>query len=463
MIIHNPILTGSFTVNGTDVASITSSAASITAINSYTASQDILNGTYATTGSNTFAGIQTINSNLTVTGSITAATLVVQTITSSVIYSSGSNVFGNNIANTQVLTGSVTVTGSFRFGSSNQQTAGSERIYVGQNSAVGIDDANSLSLSVAHAPATGSPTISFTYQFRTNDNAGGNLYGDAIKVVKNAGASSTYTVFTTNSTIGAGTERMRIDSSGNIGIGNTNPQLKLDIRAGSLGIYHNTTGTNGAQIYLGDSNFQGGSYATSAPGIGAVYSSLSGVASDLGFYVYTGVEASRTERMRITSGGIFCFGTATTSQTSLFTAKAAATSTTWSFGPNTFNSADIFRIETYATTGVYLTAGNTSWTANSDERLKNITVNISNAVDALNTLRTVKYSWKKDDTNKIHLGLIAQDVIKVLPEIVDINDDEDKTLGVKYTEMIPVLVKAIQELKSQNDDLQAQITELKNK
>lgn len=146
MIIHNPILTGSFTVNGTDVASITGSAASITALNAYTASQDIrngtytltssfaaqtasftaftssvntftasqlvLNGTYATTGSNTFAGIQTVNSNLVVTGSITAQTLVVQTVTSSVVYSSGSNVFGNNVANTQVFTGSMNLTGS---------------------------------------------------------------------------------------------------------------------------------------------------------------------------------------------------------------------------------------------------------------------------------------------------------------------------------------------------------------
>ena len=119
MIIHNPILTGSFTVNGTDVASITSSAASITALNSYTASQNILNGTYATTGSNTFAGIQTVNSNLVVTGSITAQTLVVQTVSSSVIYSSGSNVFGNDLANTQVLTGSVTITGSLADNGSN--------------------------------------------------------------------------------------------------------------------------------------------------------------------------------------------------------------------------------------------------------------------------------------------------------------------------------------------------------
>jgi hypothetical protein len=119
MIIHNPILTGSFTVNGTDVSSITSSAASLTSLNSYTASQNNRNGTYATTGSNTFAGIQTVNSNLIVTGSITAQTLVVQTVTSSVVYSSGSNVFGNNIANTQVMTGSVYITGSVGIGTNN--------------------------------------------------------------------------------------------------------------------------------------------------------------------------------------------------------------------------------------------------------------------------------------------------------------------------------------------------------
>jgi len=126
MIIHNPILTGSFTVNGTDVSSITSSAASLTSLNAttaslntfsasvltYTSSLNNKTSSFATTGSNTFAGIQTVNSNLVVTGSITAQTLVVQTVTSSVVYSSGSNVFGNNIANTQVFTGSMSLTGS---------------------------------------------------------------------------------------------------------------------------------------------------------------------------------------------------------------------------------------------------------------------------------------------------------------------------------------------------------------
>ena len=100
-----------FTLTSSFAAQTASFTAFTASVNTFTASQNILNGTYATTGSNTFEGIQTINSNLTVTGSITAQTLVVQTVTSSVVYSSGSNVFGNNIANTQTFTGSMSVSG----------------------------------------------------------------------------------------------------------------------------------------------------------------------------------------------------------------------------------------------------------------------------------------------------------------------------------------------------------------
>jgi len=54
-----------------------------------------------------------------VRGTLTAQTLVVQTVTSSIVYSSGSNIFGNDLTNTQILTGSVTVTGSLAVNNSN--------------------------------------------------------------------------------------------------------------------------------------------------------------------------------------------------------------------------------------------------------------------------------------------------------------------------------------------------------
>jgi hypothetical protein len=67
---------------------------------------------FATTGSNQFNGTQTVTGSFTVTGQVVAQTLNVQQVTSSIVYSSGSNIFGNSLGNTQQFTGSVSVTGS---------------------------------------------------------------------------------------------------------------------------------------------------------------------------------------------------------------------------------------------------------------------------------------------------------------------------------------------------------------
>lgn len=49
------------------------------------------------------------------------------------------------------------------------------------------------------------------------------------------------------------------------------------------------------------------------------------------------------------------------------------------------------------------------------------------------------------------LGLIAQEVHTIIPEIVDVPEDPEAYLSIRYSELIPVLVKAIQE---QNEQLQ---------
>ena len=75
-------------------------------------------GSYATTGSNVFVGSQVItgsicsNGNIVTTGQIVAQTINVQQVTSSIVYSCGSNIFGTAINNTQQFTGSILATGS---------------------------------------------------------------------------------------------------------------------------------------------------------------------------------------------------------------------------------------------------------------------------------------------------------------------------------------------------------------
>jgi hypothetical protein len=71
-----------------------------------------VNGSGSAVISASYAATASSADNLLVRGTLTAQTIVVQTVSSSVIYSSGSNRFGNSLANTQVFTGSVGMTGS---------------------------------------------------------------------------------------------------------------------------------------------------------------------------------------------------------------------------------------------------------------------------------------------------------------------------------------------------------------
>jgi hypothetical protein len=69
-----------------------------------------------------YAQTSSYSDQFRVSGVLTAQTLVVQTISSSIIYSSGSNVFGNSLSNTQILTGSVSITGSLTVNGRNYLT-----------------------------------------------------------------------------------------------------------------------------------------------------------------------------------------------------------------------------------------------------------------------------------------------------------------------------------------------------
>ena len=118
--------TASFTAfsasHNTFTASIFAQTASLNtfsaSILSYTSSINAKTASFATTGSNTFVGNQVVSGSIvqsgsfTTTGTIIAQTINVQTVTSSIVYSSGSNIFGNLLGDSQKFTGSVLITGS---------------------------------------------------------------------------------------------------------------------------------------------------------------------------------------------------------------------------------------------------------------------------------------------------------------------------------------------------------------
>ncbi|AEP10670.1 tail fiber domain-containing protein [Micavibrio aeruginosavorus] len=111
------------------------------------------------------------------------------------------------------------------------------------------------------------------------------------------------------------------------------------------------------------------------------------------------------------------------------------------------------------------------WTSTSDARLKKNIEPLKNeyGLDAIMQLKPVTYNWKeKPDDSRKSLGFIAQDVEKIIPEIVGedsapkeitLPDGSTETIenpkAVQYSAIVVPLVKAVQELKAENDALHA--------
>lgn len=104
--------------------------------------------------------------------------------------------------------------------------------------------------------------------------------------------------------------------------------------------------------------------------------------------------------------------------------------------------------------GVKLAINGTSWTSLSDARLKDIIEPITNAASKVSALRSVIGKFKKEADGVRRPFLMAQDVQAVLPEAVNVAKDAMGTLELSYTDVIPLLVAAINELTARITNLE---------
>jgi len=180
--------------------------------------------------------------------------------------------------------------------------------------------------------------------------------------------------------------------------------------------------------------------------------------------------------MRIDSSGNLLVGTTSNSLSSapgfgvLPAGNAASSPFVFSSSDSSVNSqitwvaysrgASAYRF--YVGYGGTIYATSTSITAISDESLKENVRDLDKGLDTINALQPRRFDWKNGDGNDI-MGFVAQEVEEVMPELVhdyQYNDEETK-LGLRMGDMVPSMVKAIQELSAQVNELKAEVAALK--
>jgi hypothetical protein len=237
--------------------------------------------------------------------------------------------------------------------------------------------------------------------------------------------------FYTQGTDGSGdfNESMRISRSGNVGIGRLSPSDKLEVdgsislKAASATDAHYIHMPRGGGItFYGDANQHHGIFSRDQSNT-----------------------AAKDDILISTYGALYV---------DLDSNDNNSASADFIVGKHNSTSNNLFNLS--GETGNLTILGNiTAYGSPSDLRLKENIATIENPLDKVSQLRGVTFNYKEDGSKST--GLIAQELEKVLPEVVyeteDINDSDNKFKAVRYGNVVGLLVEAIKELKAEVEEL----------
>ena len=254
----------------------------------------------------------------------------------------------------------------------------------------------------------------------------------------------------------ANTERMRIDSSGNVGIG-VSPSYKLDVQGAAGDV----------AIFRGDANNTIRAYLGSSYQIFQAYNGTNtnqfGYVGDV-FYIQT----AATERMRIDSSGRLMVGTtsalAGNSKLSIVGEATAGQQQVTLHNPATSGTRYFMAFGTeasYTERGYIAYNGSSVFVGTvSDIKLKENIRDLDNGLSVISKIKPRVFDWK-DGHEKNAVGFISQEIEEIKPDWVN-EKDNIKFIESNLTSSIPYIIKAIQEQQEQIETLKAEVQELKD-
>ena len=266
-----------------------------------------------------------------------------------------------------------------------------------------------------------------------------------------------------------------INTSGNVGIGNTSPSAKLTID-NSISTSYSTTGyaatPANSMLYLNNTN--GGSNTASlinfrtGSGDGVLGFVEGGGTNDADFVIQTDGGSNGIERFRITNAGNVGIGTtspvcgldvriisgaqfynesATESNSNIRCRHEGAETTSDRATQISFRDDDDNEVGSIKSSG-----SSTFYNTSSDYRLKQNEKDF-NGLDLVDNIKVYDFEWKKDGGKDY--GVFAHELQEIVPEAVSGEKDGEEMQGVDYSRLVPILLKSIQELKAEIEELKS--------
>jgi hypothetical protein len=300
-----------------------------------------------------------------------------------------------------------------------------------------VNDTNNIPVRMGDITAAPVSQTAVYVGVSTSALSGGN--GDLVLIPRTSDARSV--LFYTGN--GTAAERMRIDSSGNVGIGTGSPTTISGYTALEI-----NNATNGAILDLAQADtMRGRLVATSSSFTLETSGSIPLVFAPTG-----------TERARIDSSGNLLVGaTATTNAAKMLVQFTSVSNGLYLDETSNTSATQYMRFSQSGTVSGSITRVGTTaavlYNTTSDSRAKHDIVDAPEASSLIDAIQVRSFKWNADDS-EYRYGFIAQELVTVAPEAVHQPEDPDEMMGVDYSKLVPMLVKELQSVRARLAELE---------